>query len=100
MLRFFTFGAVVIALTSAFVLYTINTQTRRIALEISTKQRLKSGLINRIATLKAERAFLARAERIAPAAEALGMRPASGDQFRTMSLPAGRLSTQAHSHKR
>ena len=83
MIRFFTFGAALIALTSAFVLYTINYQTRRIALQVATKQKQKANLINRIATLKAERAFLSRAERIGPAAEALGMRPAAGDQFRT-----------------
>lgn len=42
--------------------------------------------------LKAERAYLARAERIGPAARALGMRPAGGDQFvdRAAVLPAAR----------
>ena len=88
MLRFFTFGAVLITLASAFMLYTINTHTRRIASEVAAKQKRKTELINRIATLKAERAFLARAERIGPAAEALGMRPATGDQYHAALPPS------------
>ena len=87
MLRFFTFGTVAIALASAFALYAINTQTRRIALEVADQKKLKARIANRIATLKAERAFLARADRIGPAAEALGMRPARGDQFISGSAP-------------
>jgi len=83
MLRFFTFGAVAITLASAFVLYTVNYKTRLIALEVNDKKMLKSKLISRISALKAERAFLGRAERIGPAAEALGMRPANGKQIIT-----------------
>lgn len=101
MLRFFTFGAVAIALASAFALYAINTKTRRIALEVADKKKSKARLIGRIAALKAERAFQARAERIGPAAEALGMQPATGDQFLS-ALPSELSSAgqePVHTHK-
>lgn len=92
MLRFMMFGAILLMLASAFALYTIAQDTRRLAADVDKKQQQRDKLISDIAVLKAERAYLARAERIGPAARALGMRPAGGDQFvdRSAVLPAGR----------
>ena len=81
MLRFMMFGAIVLTLASAFALYTIAQDTRRLAADVQAKQKQRDKLISAIAVLKAERAYLARAERIGPAARALGMRPANGNQF-------------------
>ncbi len=81
MLRFLTFGAVLLALVSAFTLYAINYNTRRIAVEVAQKKKHKAKLISRISVLKAERAYLSRAERIGPAALRLGMHPAVGAQL-------------------
>ena len=89
MLRIMAFAAIALALISAFGLYTINYQTRQIASEVHAKENHKTKLLSGIAVLRAERAYLGRAERIGPAAEAIGMRPTSGNQYvdRT-SLPA------------
>jgi cell division protein FtsL len=81
MLRFFMFGAIVLALASAFFLYAINYSTRRISIDVAEKQKHKAKLISRISVLKAERAYLSRAERIGPAALRLGMHPAVGSQI-------------------
>ena len=81
MLRFMAFAAIALALTSAFGLYTINYQTRRIAIEVQAKENHRIKLVSDIAVLKAERAYLGRAERIGPAAQAIGMRPTSGNQY-------------------
>ncbi|HFB2048295.1 MAG: cell division protein FtsL [Hyphomicrobiaceae bacterium] len=100
MLHIFTFGAVFIAIVSAFILYNVNHQTRSFASQLSNKQKVKTELIRRIASLKAERAFLSRAERIADAAEALGMRPISGDQFVSMKSRTTEKAAKKHHHKR
>lgn len=81
MLRFMMFGAIALMLASAFGLYAITHETRQIAADVQDKTKRKEKLISSIAVLKAERAYLARAERIGPAARALGMRPATGEQF-------------------
>lgn len=81
MLRSLAFGAVVLALVSAYALYSINMRTRVIAREVKAKEARKQKLIESIAVLKAERAFRARPEVIGPLAEKLGMRPVDGRQF-------------------
>ena len=72
MLRSLAFGAVVLALVSAYALYSINMRTRVIAREVKAKEARKQKLIESIAVLKAERAFRARPEVIGPLAEKLG----------------------------
>ncbi|MEN2494906.1 MAG: Cell division protein FtsL [Hyphomicrobiaceae bacterium hypho_1] len=84
MARFLTVGSFFIALASAFIFYTINHQTRIIINEVAYKQRLRDDLVIQIVSLKAKRAFLASADRIAAAAKALGMQPVSGDQLKFM----------------
>ncbi|MEL6871353.1 MAG: cell division protein FtsL [Pseudomonadota bacterium] len=81
MLRFLTVGSVLAAFASAFVLYATTYETRKRELALTEAQKARQALMREIATLKAERAFLSRPERIAPLARDLGMRPASGRQF-------------------
>ena len=73
--------AVFATLASAFALYAVNYETRRLAEEVRQRE-LKIEKAHRdIAILKAERAHLARPERIGEYARALGLRPATRDQF-------------------
>ncbi len=85
MLRVLMFGGFLVAFLSAFALYSISTQTRRLAAHVDAQRRHKLELTKSIAILKAERAFRARAEVIAPLARKLGMRPLSGGQMTQLS---------------
>jgi cell division protein FtsL len=68
-------------LGSAFALYAINFDTRRLEAEVQSKERALERAESDIAVLEAERAFLARPERIESAARALGLAPASARQI-------------------
>lgn len=73
--------SVFMTLASAFVLYAINYDTRRIAADVHRQERALEKARQDIAVLKAERAHLSRPERIAPHARALGLQPAKQHQF-------------------
>ena len=94
MLRFLMFGSIMLALGSAFFLYATNYQTGRIDADVQELERRKAKLIRDISVQKAERAFLARPERIAGHASELGMRPSRGEQYGDMppdgARPGGR----------
>jgi cell division protein FtsL len=60
-------------LASAAALYLISYDTRRIELAVQSKERRVERATADIAVLAAERAYLARPERIEPLARALGM---------------------------
>lgn len=81
MFRFLTLVFIAATFACAFVLYGVNYQTRALQHRLERAQSGLEALSREVATLSAERAFLARPERIGPAAERLGMRPARGDQF-------------------
>lgn len=72
---------------SAVALYANTYRTRQIELELQAAEQKLEALVREVATLKAERAYLARPERISDAARALGMRPARGDQFVPATAP-------------
>lgn len=80
MLRFITAVALALTIASAFALYAISYDTRRIALNVQADERQTERLRNEIAVLKAERAYLSRPERIEPLARAIGLEPAAGRQ--------------------
>ena len=86
MLKYLAFGSIAVMFVSAFALYSINTDARRLAEAVDEKRRKKQELIRSIAILKAERAYRARPDAIEPLARALGMRPTRGDQV--ISRPA------------
>lgn len=68
-------------LASAFVLYSVNYKTRALEHELRQAGKVLDDRAREVATLRAEREFLARPVRLAREAEALGMRPAEGAQF-------------------
>jgi len=80
-LRFATPVLLAFAVVSAATLYAVNYRTRGLNHDLKQAHRQLEALDEEIATLRAERAFLARPDRIAKEARALGMGPASGTQF-------------------
>lgn len=83
-LRFLTYGSVASAIISAFVLYAINYDTRRIASDTDNVSREIEKLHRDIAVLKAERALLTSPQRIEPYARKLGFEPIRGAQLRDL----------------
>lgn len=74
-------AALFMTLASAFVLYGLSYDTRLIEDRVQSREQLAAKLRNDIAVLKAERAHLARPERIEQLARAQGLRPASDRQL-------------------
>lgn len=70
-----------LALASAFLLYGLNYDTRRIESNLHSLERSTEKAKSDIAILKAERAHLARPDRIEPLARAQGLVPAGPRQF-------------------
>jgi cell division protein FtsL len=80
-MRTLNLGVMALALASAFLLYGINYDTRLMDQRLQEKERAIEKARGDIAVLKAERAHLARPERIEPLARALGLEPASERQL-------------------
>jgi cell division protein FtsL len=75
--------AISLMLASAWFLYAEGSATRRLEAQVQAAERQRERLEGDIAVLRAERAFLARPQRIEPAAKALGLRlPEGGDYVR------------------
>ncbi|MFN3868283.1 MAG: cell division protein FtsL [Hyphomicrobiaceae bacterium] len=72
-MRLLTLSAVFLALSSAFLLYALNNDTRQLENRVQSQERAVSAARTDIAVLKAERAHLARPERIAPLAREQGL---------------------------
>ncbi len=82
--------ASVLTLTSAYVLYSEGTATRRLEAQVQASERERERLETDIAVLRAERAHLSRPARIEPAARALGMRmPEPGEHISLELLLSG-----------
>ncbi len=80
-MRLLTIAAVFLTLASAFLLYGLNYDTRRLEARVQAQERSADAARGDISVLKAERAHLARPERIEPAARAQGLRPIGERQF-------------------
>lgn len=76
-----TLAASFLALSSAFLLYGLTYDTRLIDQRVQMAERAAERARSDIALLRAERAHLARPERIEPMARALGLRPSEANQF-------------------
>ena len=73
--------AAVLALASAFFLYGINYETRQLEARVNAQERVAAEARSDIAILKAERAHLARPDRIEPLARAQGLGPLRDGQM-------------------
>jgi cell division protein FtsL len=76
-MRILNIAAALLALASAFLLYGLNYDTRMIEGRLSQREREAERARADIAVLRAERAHLARPERIEPIARKLGLEPLS-----------------------
>ena len=76
-----TVSAAFLAISSAFLLYGLSYDTRQLEARIAAKARQAERARSDIAVLKAERAHLARPERIAPLARSQGLEPLTDRQI-------------------
>lgn len=74
-------SAVFLALSSAFLLYGLNYDTRLMEARVNAQERDADRARSDIAILKAERAHLARPDRIEALARSQGLKPATEKQF-------------------
>ena len=95
MFRFATVSTVLLAVASAFVLYAISYETRRLELHVNAQLRTveKTGLD--IAVLRAERAYLARPNRIEALARKIGLAPIEPRQYEYIPAAAPATSKRA-----
>ncbi|MCB1529043.1 MAG: cell division protein FtsL [Hyphomicrobiaceae bacterium] len=80
-MRLLVLSSVFFALASAVLLYALNNDTRSLEKRAQAQQRDVSTLRSDVAVLKAERAHLARPDRIEPLARALGLVPVRPSQY-------------------
>ena len=80
-MRLLMLSSVFLALSGAVLLFALNNETRALDAGVQAQDRQAGTLRTDIAVLKAERAHLARPERIEPAARALGFGPLRPAQF-------------------
>jgi len=80
-MRFMLFVAASLAFASIVLLYAVNYDARRLEARNQAEERALQSVREEIAVLRAERAYLARPDRIEPLARALGLRPAEAAQF-------------------
>jgi cell division protein FtsL len=80
-MRLVNLAAFALALASAFLLYGINYDARLLEARVQGEEHSIDEARNDIAVLKAERAHLARPERIEPIARAQGLQPAAQQQL-------------------
>jgi cell division protein FtsL len=78
----------ILALASAFALYVLKYDTRRMELRVQTLERSLDQVREEIGLLKAQHAHLARPERIGPLARALGLAPIETRQYLRVEAPA------------
>lgn len=80
-MRLLNIAAFCFTVASAFLLYSLNYDTRRLEAQIQDKERAAAKAKSDIAVLKAERSHLSRPDRIDPLARQLGLRPPRSDQL-------------------
>ncbi|MEQ1670079.1 MAG: cell division protein FtsL [Hyphomicrobium sp.] len=80
-MRLLNVTAFCFAVASAFLLYSLNYETRHLEAQIQGQERAAQKAKSDIAVLKAERSHLSRPERIDPLARQLGLMPPRPDQL-------------------
>ena len=88
-MRMLTVSAAFMALASAFMLYGLNYDTRLTAAHVQSLELQAGKARSDISVLKAERAHLARPERIEPLARAQGLAPATQAQLERTPATSG-----------
>jgi cell division protein FtsL len=81
-------------LASAFALYAIKDATRRLEARVQQEERTLERAENDVSVLTAERAHLARPQRLEPLARQLGMAPVGAQQYLRFDAP-GHFPTPA-----
>lgn len=81
MFRLITVATVLLAVASAFVLYATSYETRQLERHVATQVRAAEKANLDIAILRAERAYLARPERIDTLARQIGLAPIEPRQY-------------------
>lgn len=89
-MRLLMLSSVFLALSGAVLLYALNNETRALEARVQVQERQAARLRSDIAVLKAERAHLARPERMEPAARAIGLQPPRPAQFADAYTETGR----------
>jgi cell division protein FtsL len=105
MLRLVNMSLALAALSGAIGLYAVKTDTRRLEAQVQSQERLHERLVDDIAVLKAERAHLARPDRLEQFARQIGLRPLEERQLirldDIMSRPTSPpVSVNASAHQR
>jgi cell division protein FtsL len=77
-----------LTLASAVALYAIKYDTRRLATHVQLQERALEKLESDVSVLIAERAHLARPDRLEPLARELGLGPVSSRQYRRVDFAA------------
>ncbi|MGD9669599.1 MAG: cell division protein FtsL [Hyphomicrobiaceae bacterium] len=80
-MRLLMLSTIFLALSCAVLLYALNNETRLLEGRVQAQEQRAGALRSDIAVLKAERAHLARPERMEPAARDLGLEPPRPAQF-------------------
>jgi cell division protein FtsL len=81
MLRFVNFCLAAAVLVGACGLYVLKTDTRRLETFVQSQERMRDRLVDDVAVLRAERAHLARPDRLEQVARSLGLRPLDDRQL-------------------
>jgi cell division protein FtsL len=79
---------VILALASAFALYALKYDTRRMEVRVQVLERALDKAHEDLAQIKAQKAHLARPERIEPLARALGLVPIGARNYVRIEAPA------------
>lgn len=81
------FSAIVLAIGAAFALYSVKHDTRLVEMRVQAQERRLDKIQSDIAVLQAERAWLARPERIDRLARDMGLRPITEAQYSGIENP-------------
>jgi cell division protein FtsL len=90
MLRKFNWLLVLATLASAFALYAIKYDTRRLEARVQAQERALEKAENDVTILMAERTHLARPERLEPLARLIGLGPVTPAHYLRVDLQPGR----------
>jgi cell division protein FtsL len=75
-------------LAAAFALYAVKYDTRRLEVRVHAQERALEKAESDVTVLKAERAHLARPERLEPLARLIGLAPIASTQYERLSADA------------